>query len=698
MTAMTLQMILKAEGAQAAKAAVDGVKQSTDGLTGATTRGATADRGAASAKQASARAATQLTSANRQAAGATGNLVAQFNDIGMMLAAGQNPLQLAIQQGTQITQVIGPMGAAGAANALGAAFLGMLNPLSLVTLGVIAAAGYTTSWLLDGAEDAKSFADSVEELEGQADRYVAAIDRARLSTSELRGEFGDTSLEIRALLKDMAELEMRETQRKARQASEDLQTQIGIFDGPEFGVGNQKNLADMFDLSVWSRDAQKEINSVLNAFQALDNAGTLDEQIAAAETLKARFTEAALASGEISEAEDAVLAPLNQMILTLSRVRGEQAGLTQEVVKTQGEAITVNTIAGEIATTLNSADGSTLAAAFAAAFPAANALLGIAQGIVQTLGASFDFGSLGDDERGSQRLGDRSVGELRSRQAVSLRMASIANPGAGGGGGAAARDEADALQELIASLEEEIAALRESDPVQKELLQHRKAMEGATEAERLKVEELIATRERERAAMEAIQELQQFKEDLVENALDSLITKGESLKQVLDQVIIALMKAVVQAAIFGSGPLSGLFSGKGIGALLFGPGKAEGGMVYGPGDGSEDTFLTPTANGEFIVNARATAKNRHLLEAINAGGQVRGYAAGGMVGADNRRFAARDEGGGDIHIHNHLAGAKGDREIEALARKGTQAALKDYDRNAAPSTVRRVSSDPRRIG
>ncbi|WP_245910934.1 hypothetical protein [Pelagimonas varians] len=34
-----------------------------------------------------------------------------------MLAAGQNPRQLAIQQGTQITQVLGPMGAAGAARA-----------------------------------------------------------------------------------------------------------------------------------------------------------------------------------------------------------------------------------------------------------------------------------------------------------------------------------------------------------------------------------------------------------------------------------------------------------------------------------------------------------------------------------------------------------------------------------------------------
>lgn len=59
----------------------------------------------------------KLRDTHRSAAGSVGNLRAQFNDIGVMLAAGQNPRQLAIQQGTQITQVIGPMGAAGAARA-----------------------------------------------------------------------------------------------------------------------------------------------------------------------------------------------------------------------------------------------------------------------------------------------------------------------------------------------------------------------------------------------------------------------------------------------------------------------------------------------------------------------------------------------------------------------------------------------------
>ena len=45
---------------------------------------------------------------------------------------------MAIQQGTQIAQVIGHLGAAGAVKAMGTAFLSVINPVSLLTIGTIA--------------------------------------------------------------------------------------------------------------------------------------------------------------------------------------------------------------------------------------------------------------------------------------------------------------------------------------------------------------------------------------------------------------------------------------------------------------------------------------------------------------------------------------------------------------------------------
>lgn len=43
-----------------------------------------------------------------------------------------------------------------------------------------------------------------------------------------------------------------------------------------------------------------------------------------------------------------------------------------------------------------------------------------------------------------------------------------------------------------------------------------------------------------------------------------------------------------------------------------------GGLVTGPGSGTSDSISAMLSNGEFVVNAKATARNRGLLEAINS--------------------------------------------------------------------------------
>ena len=100
-----------------------------------------------------------------------------------------------------------------------------------------------------------------------------------------------------------------------------------------------------------------------------------------------------------------------------------------------------------------------------------------------------------------------------------------------------------------------------------------------------------------------------------------------------------------------------------------------------------------------MVNARATARNRHLLEAINAGGRISGFADGGYVGTDSRRMGGRS-GGRDLPatIYMDLRGVKGDREIEAVARKSAAQMIALYDKEGLPVSVKRVSGDPRRTG
>jgi hypothetical protein len=85
--------------------------------------------------------------------------------------------------------------------------------------------------------------------------------------------------------------------------------------------------------------------------------------------------------------------------------------------------------------------------------------------------------------------------------------------------------------------------------------------------------------------------------------------------------------------------LVGVFGGTRIDPIN---GLAEGGLLRGPGTGTSDSILglsaggVPTArvsNGEFVVNARQTAKHLPLLSAINSG--VKGFAGGGLIDALN---------------------------------------------------------------
>lgn len=175
----------------------------------------------------------KLGSETQLAAGSVANLSAQFNDIGVMLAAGQNPLQLALQQGTQITQVIGPMGAAGAVNALKTAFLGLFNPVSVLTIGIIALGGAAVQWFTRASSAAGDFQDALEAADAGLQGYRQSAEAARLSTAALFERFGTADPVLRAVLADMAALGKLEAYRGIDAAADsvrDLVLQLAWWD------------------------------------------------------------------------------------------------------------------------------------------------------------------------------------------------------------------------------------------------------------------------------------------------------------------------------------------------------------------------------------------------------------------------------------------------------------------------------------
>ena len=87
------------------------------------------------------------------------------------------------------------------------------------------------------------------------------------------------------------------------------------------------------------------------------------------------------------------------------------------------------------------------------------------------------------------------------------------------------------------------------------------------------------------------------------------------------------------------------------GAIQF---AANGGYISGPGTGTSDDIPARLSDGEFVVNAAATARNRSLLEAINSGrrgvGELR-FATGGYVGAPGGSVSAA-QGTPNVQIIN----------------------------------------------
>ena len=251
--------------------------------------------------------------------GQTGNLAAQFQDIGVQLAGGQSPFLIALQQGGQISQVLGPAGARGAVAALAGAFASLVSPVSLATIGIIAAGGAAFQYFSTLGDGEKS----AEELQKQADQigqvarkwgdavpalqaYVAELERAK--TTEGLKESGEV---LRAEAYESA----REQVEGMANALVVLRGDLELLAGPE-QVATISELQSAFDElqskvednSATSEDAERVVDA-LNRVMGL-GAPTAEEFAASVGVLAGALGTAA---DEAARAQSQINAALNEM-------------------------------------------------------------------------------------------------------------------------------------------------------------------------------------------------------------------------------------------------------------------------------------------------------------------------------------------------------------------------------------------------
>lgn len=213
------------------------------------------------------------------AAAYSANLMYQWNDIAMMAMAGQNPMMLMMQQGTQVTQTFAGLRASGLSvgTALRASFMGMLNPMSLATMAVIGFGTAAVQWFMDSGEKAQTLDETLGDLEKSTSAVNRAMKEAKKGTSELSEDFGVGAKKAREM--NLAMLGIAQMQ-----AAKDLKDAIGsisdtIDDMASWGVVDLRTLEKQFNLTSYGA---AQVGAAIQKYQF---ASTDAERAAAAQEI-----------------------------------------------------------------------------------------------------------------------------------------------------------------------------------------------------------------------------------------------------------------------------------------------------------------------------------------------------------------------------------------------------------------------------
>ncbi len=181
----------------------------------------------------------------------TANIAAQFQDIGVTAAMGMSPIQIALQQGTQLSAVLQQIkdSGQGVGQGLAAAFASVISPLSLVTIGVIAAGTaafqYFSTIMSEGDKSAEVLKEQAALIAAVAERWGDAVPALRDYADQLKRAQDNADLTKGADIVNTNTLaDVRKEVESTRATIADLVSQLQSA-GEEAGV--IKNLQSAFN-------------------------------------------------------------------------------------------------------------------------------------------------------------------------------------------------------------------------------------------------------------------------------------------------------------------------------------------------------------------------------------------------------------------------------------------------------------------
>lgn len=504
---------------------------------------------------ASGRAASQIAANQNRIAAAmkvsqfqTANVAAQLNDIGVQLAAGTSPFQIAIQQGTQLNQVLGQRGVRGAVGALGGAVASLVNPVSLATIAFIGLGGVAVQYFADVVSDGK---DSEEQLKKERDLI-----------QQVAKDWGDALPALKAYADELERLEKIRQRDEATAASEEQIWQPAR----EAVQGLIVDMVEAYETLRLMGGSVSEITDLQGAFVDLQN--KVDEQKATSED--------ALKVVELLEQSGVpAVAALTDQFQTLAdtiNVAALRAGELQsenERLKESRDLGPYSNSRTETAQALRAGED------FIAEQQRLNSLtaeqLALEAEIARIKKEASDEGAVINAEDAKRLAEERLAAEQGRKDAAKISSSSAKE----------AEREREAVAKLIDELAFELSLIGLSNEEKRVAIELRKAGAAATEEQKEKIATLIPLIEQEKDALEQSQEAMDQLQSVAKDVLGGFLSDlregkdaSEALASALDKVIDKLLEMALNQTIsnlFGGGSGGGGILGSLLGGFSSGP-------------------------------------------------------------------------------------------------------------------------------
>ncbi|MFC6490904.1 hypothetical protein [Nitratireductor sp. GCM10026969] len=307
-----------------------------------------------------------------------------------------------------------------------------------------------------------------------------------------------------------------------------------------------------------------------------------------------------------------------------------------------------------------------------------------------------------------EEANEKLVEALRERYSAATDEAAsggtiIPDKDSGSGGRGRAISELDkqrqAIDRVIQALEHELSLIGQSETQKRIMNELRNAGADAASNEGQRIAELVREIEAQRQAEERLKEAQEERLESLDHlfqmggdALLSIADKSVKAEDALKRLVVQLALAAAQAALLGTGPLSGL-----IPSLIGGGSSDVTGYDTGGWTGSGDRRRVSGVvhQEEFVVRAGPAERYRPMLEAMNAGRTI------GLFSAGEKMAEAGQAAGMNGTVELRVVGQPGplfiptiDARSEDVAVRVSGQAVNEFNR-ALPDRVQEINRRPR---